>query len=73
MLEVGLIELGNVHRFSKEPQVAVECYERCAQILSSNESDHALLSDLFIALGHAKLSMKETAEASKCFDTALIS
>jgi tetratricopeptide (TPR) repeat protein len=68
---LSLFEIGNVHRLVHEPEIAVGCYERCADILSSDGGDHRLLSSLYIALGHAKLSLKETPEATKCFDAAL--
>ncbi|KAG7342160.1 tetratricopeptide repeat protein [Nitzschia inconspicua] len=68
---LSLIELGNVHRLLKEPDIAVGCYEKCIDILCSNSDDRAIMSNLYLSLGHAKLSLKETADASKSFDRAL--
>ncbi|KAL3918640.1 MAG: hypothetical protein SGILL_004141 [Bacillariaceae sp.] len=68
---LSLVELGNVHRLVKQSDSAVGCYERCLEILKSNDSDPTVLSSLYLAMGHAKLSLKENQEAIDCFDIAL--
>jgi tetratricopeptide (TPR) repeat protein len=67
----SLIELGNVHRLVKEEEIALDCYERCLEVLKNDGCNPHILSSLYMAMGHAKLSMKENQDAIDCFDIAL--
>jgi tetratricopeptide (TPR) repeat protein len=69
---LSLIELGNVHRLVKEPDIAAGCYEKCAQLFDSDESgDPLIYSSLYLGLGHAKLSLNDIPGAIECFELAL--
>ena len=58
-----LLEIGHVHRHSRDPDSALGCYVKCVEIVMDNfgKSD-ALMGDVSIPLGHAKKDLCALAE-----------
>jgi tetratricopeptide (TPR) repeat protein len=68
---LSLIELGNVHRLVKEPDISIGCFERCIDILDIESGDPAIYSSVYLSMGHARFSLNEISKAIECYDNAL--
>jgi len=63
-----LLEVGNVLRLQSKSEDAVRCYEEAIDLLDANDEIRA---SLYLALGHAKLSLKRDGEVLSCYESAL--
>lgn len=69
---LSLMELGNLYRFSTEPDTVIMCYERCFTFVHESEDDPNTMGDLCLGFGDARLSREETFDAQECFESGML-
>jgi tetratricopeptide (TPR) repeat protein len=64
-----LFEIGNTFRLQMETEEAVSLYQKSLEILSVKDKD--IRANVFLALGHAYLTLKKDPDALSCYEQAL--
>ena len=64
-----LFEIGHVHRYLMDPESALECFEKCLDLLHQHygETDK-MVGDVLLSLGHVHRYFGKTEKALECYE-----
>jgi tetratricopeptide (TPR) repeat protein len=67
-----LLEIGHLHRQSRDPESAAGCYQKCLEILVANLRYHSECgAAVYLSLGHAHKDLGQTEDAMHNYEKAL--